>query len=51
MKIVKQLEIEKDEAFARPEKYKFERTNKLLQWATAVLKGLKTPWENNPMFK
>ena len=51
MKTLKQLEIEKNEAYSRPEKYKFERTNKLLKWATAVLEDCKIMYENDPMFK
>jgi len=34
---LKKLEQIKDEAYSRPEKYKFERTIKLLEWSNALL--------------
>lgn len=46
MKPIKQLRKEMDEVYLRPENYKFEKVNKLLRWANAVIlkieKDLKT---------
>ena len=37
-KTIAQLEKEKDECYLRPEKYQFERADKLIKWANAILK-------------